>query len=388
MRKINVKMIAHKGANQEVFDKGLQLLSDYVPEDTFQFTHTNPDVIFLTTGGSEKEAVEVAAKMENAGIWAHEEDNAYASGTEIKAYFNYHQKKSFLWDIRDKNFPEKVKHLQKIIHARETLNNQQLGLLGNVSDWLVASDVSETILKERFGIDLVPISWAALPSFKKCKRSENFDKQYDTGENNKLIAASQVHSLMQKTIHDNLLDAITVECFPLVKEQGVTACLSLALLNDRKIPAGCEGDLTSITGMMFANALLGEIPWMANINKITPETAKFAHCTIPVSKVNEYTIPTHFETDLSTAIQGDLKAETLTVFRFDAELKKIFISLAQVIDRPKSPNACRTQIEVKMPPEDLQKLREQPLGNHHLFMDGDQREIINLAAKWFGIEVV
>ncbi len=381
-------MIAHKGAGQEIFDKGLQLLSDYVPEDTFQFTHTHPDVIFFITGGSEKEATEITAKMSHVGMWAHEEDNSYASATETKAYLDIHGKTSFLTDIRDEDFPQKVKYLQQIINTSETLNNKQLGLIGRVSDWLVASDVSETTLKERFGIDLVPISWAALPSFKKCKRSEDFDQQYNTGENPKLIAASQVHSLMQKTIHDNLLDAITVECFPLVKEKGVTACLSLALLNDRQIPAGCEGDLTSITGMMFARSLLGEIPWMANINKVTPETAKFAHCTIPASKVNEFTIPTHFETDLSTAIQGDLKAETLTVFRFDAELKKMFLSLAQVISRPKSPNACRTQIEVKMPPEDLHKLREHPLGNHHLFLEGDQREILKLAAKWFRINVV
>ncbi|MFO7864963.1 MAG: hypothetical protein R6U85_13275 [Salinivirgaceae bacterium] len=387
VRKIKVKMVAHKGAPDSVFEEGRRMLEQVVPDDCIEFVQAEPNVLFFVTGGSERSAAETAAKLHRVGLWAHESENSYASAIETKAYFDQHNKNCYLWDIGDSHFQEQVLNLQKTMQAKRTLKNRQLGLLGDVSEWLLASDIPAVTLKERFGIDLVPISWDAVPLYKTCDASPEFDKQFGTA-NPKLHEASQVHGLLQKTIRDNALDAITVECFPLVKEHGVTACLSLSLLNDLQIPAGCEGDLTAITGMMFAQALTGAIPWMANTNKIGHDIANFAHCTVPLSQVNKHTIPTHFETNEGTAIQGELSAEVLTVFRFDAMLEKMFVSLAQVIDRPKSATACRTQIVVKMPPADLLKLKNKPLGNHHLFLEGDYRERLSFAAQWFGLEVL
>jgi L-fucose isomerase-like protein len=387
VRKIKVKMVAHKGAPDSVFEKGEKLLAQAVSDEHIEFVEADPDVIFFVTGGSERSAAETAAKRHWVGLWAHESDNSYASAIETKAYFNQHNKDCFLWDIGDTNFKELALNLQMTLQAKRSLKNRQLGLLGDVSEWLLASDISDVTLKDRFGIDLVPISWDAVPLYKTCDPSPEFDEQFGTA-NPKLNEASQVHGLLQKTIRDNALDAITIECFPLVKEYGVTACLSLSLLNDLDIPAGCEGDLTAITGMMFAQALTGKIPWMANTNKIGRDTAKFAHCTVPLSQVKKYTVPTHFETNEGTAIQGELSAEVLTVFRFDALLEKMFVSLAQVINRPKSEKACRTQIEVQMPTADLLKLKTQPLGNHHLFLAGDHRERLSFAAQWFGISIL
>lgn len=387
-RKIHIKAVAFGGANPDVFKTAKQTIEKLIPQDVFVFTDKHPDVIFFVTGGSEMSAIDACSKLSHVVLWSSEEENAHASATEVTAWLNAEDKKSLHWDINDESFFENVMGLYHVLRGSEMLNNQQLGLLGSVSEWLVASDVLSQDIKNRFGVDLVPVTWDALPSYKECGRSEVFDKQFKTADNVKLIEASKVHTLIQKTIDDNHLDAITVECFPLVKEHKVTACLSLSLLNDLKIPAGCEGDLTAIVGMMFANAVLGEIPWMANTIKVSRQTAKFAHCTVPVSHLNSFTIPTHYETNEGTAIQGDIKAETLTIFRFDAKLEKMFISLARVIDRPKSANACRTQIEVTMPEDDLKKLKINPLGNHHLFLEGDFRSTLTLAAKWFSIEVL
>lgn len=388
MRKLKVKMLAFANASQDIFDYGLSILEQYVPQNTFEFTHTNPDVLFFITGGSEKAAVEIMKHQQRIVLWSHAGDNSNASATEVKARLNTDGKNSLLLDVDDAHFPAHAKYLQQVIAGFESMKNQQLGLLGEVSEWLVASDISAPLLKSKFGVDLVPVSWDALPSYEKCAPSEKFNAHFNVDQQPELIKASRVHQLMEKTIRDNHLDAITVECFPLVKEQSVTACLSLSLLNDENIPAGCEGDLTSIIGMMFIKSLTNQIPWMANTVKVTDTRAKFAHCTVPTKMVNNFTIPTHYETNLGTAIQGDVSAEILTVFRFDNQLENVFISVCRVAERPKSNNACRTQIIAEMPEEDLKSLQNYPLGNHHLFFEGDYRELLNVAVKWLGLDVV
>lgn len=54
---------------------------------------------------------------------------------------------------------------------------------------------------------------------------------------------------LKEVICTNQLDAITLECFDMVNNHSVTACLALALLNSRGVVAGCEGDLVSLPGM-------------------------------------------------------------------------------------------------------------------------------------------
>lgn len=388
MRKLDIQMLAYAGAGQEVYDRGMELLEQYVPEDTFRFNHVNPDILFFITGGSEKEAIEACKHRQKIVLWSYEGENSNAAATEVKARLDMEGKTCFIWNIQNADFDANVHHLRQMITGIENLNNKQLGLVGEVSDWLVASDISTRHIKNTFGIDLVPIAWEALPAYHNCEPSDEFNQHFSTGNNTAVQKASRVHRLIQKIIHDNHLDAITVECFPLVRKNSVTACLSLALLNDNHIPAGCEGDLTSIIGMMFAKNVISVIPWMANTVKTEKHHAKFAHCTVPASMVNHYKITTHYETGLGTAIQGELKPETLTVFRFNNKLNKAFIAHARVIKRPQSNNACRTQIVTEMAENDLHSLRNNPLGNHLLFVPGDQRFPLQMAAGWMNMEII
>lgn len=388
MRKLRIKFLAFNGAPDELYEKGYKLLDTHFPEEIYEVVDTKPDVLFFLSGGSEREAINAGAFIDQIVLLSHEEDNSHAAASEVKAYLDAEEQKSVLWSIYEKNIKQKAIALYNTFNAMEKLDNQQLGLLGTVSEWLIKSDIHVHTLKEKFGVDLAPISWDAIPSFKDCEEDVDFLNHFKADKNPKLNEAAQVHSLIKKTIEENHFDAITVECFPLVKEQKVTACLSLSFLNDLNIPAGCEGDIVSITGMMFCKAFLNKIPWMANTIKITGDKATFAHCTVPLSYVKNYTIPTHFETDEGTAIQGYLKPDTLTVLRFDNELKKAFVSSGMVTQRPNSPFSCRTQVEIALPKDDLKKLIKNPLGNHHLILEGDYTIDFKTAFEWLDIEVI
>jgi L-fucose isomerase-like protein len=388
MRKLRIKFLTHTGAPDEVYEKGYKLLDLNFPEEIYEVVDTKPDILFFLTGGSEREAINAGAFIEKIVLLTHDEDNSHAAATEVKAYLDTEDQASVVWSIYESNIRQKAIALYNTFNALEKLRDQELGLIGTISDWLIASDIDPVILKDKFGIYFAPLTWDAIPSFKSCEPSEDFLNHFKSDNNPKLKEAAQIHTLLKKTIKENHLDAITVECFPLVKEQKVTACLSLSLLNDLGIPAGCEGDIVSITGMMFTKALIDIIPWMANTVKVTHESAIFAHCTVPLSYVKSYTIPTHFETDEGTAIQGILKPDVVTVFRFDNQLKKAFVASGIIKDRPKSPHNCRTQIEVSLPAEKLNKLRNNPLGNHHLIIEGDLTLELKTAFEWINVEVI
>jgi L-fucose isomerase-like protein len=186
-------------------------------------------------------------------------------------------------------------------------------------------------------------------------------------------------------IRDNNLDAIAVECFSLVQERKVTACLALAQLNAEGTVAACEGDLASMAGMMAVKALTGSVPWMANTTRLTDSSLVLTHCTAPFDLLKDMTLRTHYETGLSLAVDGEIKPSEVTVCRFSEKLDHAFIAAGRVISRPHLEDACRTQVEIELSPEPLRELRERPLGNHLLLLPGHHCELLRLACRYKGI---
>jgi len=227
-----------------------------------------------------------------------------------------------------------------------------------------------------------------LAHYSEFKASGPFLDSFSGEKHIDLTETAKVSELLTNTIQKWNLDAITVECFPLVKKNSVTACLPLAKFNNDGIPAGCEGDLTAIAGMMLCRELTGIIPWIANINKATDEVCMFSHCTIAPGLVSGFSIKTHFETGKGTAVEGSFKGDLITVFRFDNTLSKAFIATANITGRPKSGTACRTQIEVKLTENEVKLLRQSPLGNHHLIFPGDCKKLLHFACILLGIDVL
>jgi L-fucose isomerase-like protein len=197
-----------------------------------------------------------------------------------------------------------------------------------------------------------------------------------------------VHTTLLETIAREKLDAITVGCFDLVRKHEVTACLSLAHLSDQGIAAGCEGDTCSAAAMMFAKAICGIIPWMANVAMVSANMLRLAHCTTPTLLLSEFEVDTHYETGLGTAIAGKFAGEDITIFRFDKELQKAFITQGKITSTHKRLHACRTQIEVAINEQDALLLRENPLGNHHLVLPGKNAAMLADACALCGIQLV
>ncbi|WP_321322539.1 hypothetical protein [Labilibaculum sp.] len=389
MIQLRVKILAFKEADAKYLDLGKKRLLNMLPEfaDHFQFVDGDANILFVLSGGSEYAATQLVEKGKFYLILSNELDNSNAAALEIKAWMNREGIGSVLLSN-----PEEMKAYMssylKVVSAIEALKGKQLGLIGNVSDWLIASGVERNVLMSKLGINLKQIDWKSLCSFEDAETNADFLGEFEYNNEEEKVNASKIYNILNDCIKKEKLDAITVECFPLVRQKSVTACLALSLLNDQQIPAGCEGDLASIVGMMFAKEISGSIPWMANVAKISEESTLFAHCTIGTNLLSDYKVTTHFETGLGTAIQGMYRYNDITVFRFNSELNKAFITTGEVLDRPRYATACRTQIEVKLSLSAITKLKKNPLGNHHLILQGNQLEKLQLACGLLGIELV
>ncbi len=387
MDKLNIKLLAFPDAPDAVFTDAVSRIDKLISPINYTLTENNPDVLFFLSGGSEQSAVKLVSEGRFYILIGSRHENAYASATEVKAYLNDLNIQSVLMDEEDPGTAVFLNDFIIVKQALKQLNGKNLGLIGKVSDWLVSSAVPSSILKEKFGINLSVIPWSDLPHFTEFEASGPFLETFSAATCIDLTETAKVNELLSDTIQKRNLDAITVECFPLVRKNSVTACLPLAKFNNEGIPAGCEGDLTAITGMMLCRELTGIIPWIANINKVTDEVCLFSHCTIAPGLVTSYSVTTHFETGVGTAIEGDFKADLVTIFRFDNKFSKAFIATANITGRPKSATACRTQIEVKLTPNEVKLLRQSPLGNHHLVFPGDCKSLLNTACSVLGIEV-
>lgn len=389
LERLRVKLLAFPAAEMGVFDKAKKKYMGLFNPEQVEFVNDKPDVLMFLTGGSERIAIESVQEYRFYLILASKEGNSWASATEVKAWMNQHNIASILVNADSPGAPEVVENFYYALNGIRHLHGQRLGVVGNTSDWLVASDVSPFLLQSRMGIEQVNISWSDIVFDEVKQVAPDFTSLFGNAENKaELIESGKIYEGLASLIPFYRLNALSVECFPLVNQTGHTACLGLAKLNYENIPSACEADNCSAAGLMFANEVCKTIPWMANTVFVEGNKALFAHCTAPVNLLSSFKVDTHYETNKGQAVAGEVKAEEVTVFRFDNTLNRMFVTLAKVTGRPKLKTACRTQLEVEISDTANKYFTSNPFGNHHLLIPGNKVEVLKLAAKLLRMEIV
>lgn len=381
MYRLKLFPASFKGAPESLFREAKDRIEDILLPTLVTFTGTSPDVIYFISGGSEREALEKLDSSKFQILAAFGGNNAYASASEVHAYAKRQGFRTLFLSLDNSLSFDTLRQLQVVREGLGRLRGQNLGLIGEVSDWLVASSVDPDILKDKMGIHLLQLPWKEAGKYTDHAISLKFIEKYDQNFSPGMEDASRVSVLLGEVIKEHQLDAITVECFSLVQKNGVTACLALSDLNDLGVPSGCEGDVVSIAGMMLAKEITGQIPWMANLAGIHGNKVLFAHCTAPTNLLGDFSIKTHYETNKGTAIEGYFKGDAVTIFRFDSVFNRAFVTEGTIVDRPTHPFACRTQVEVLLRPESIRSLSTDPLGNHHLVLPGNLADLIRMASR-------
>lgn len=352
-------------------DRSIEILNRFFEDFEYEITDEATDVIFVASGGSEQYAKALYNVRNNITLLCHRENNSFAAAIEIASYMRAEGKRVSLVDVFAPNALDEFIEVQKINKAIFSLVNQKAALIGEVSDWLIISDIDREIIKEKLGVVLLHLPWDSLDDYKDKAPSVRFNAHFPKHKPDLLAATSSVYSLLEEVITKHHLSAIGVECFSMVMRDKVTACLPLAVLNSNNTVAACEGDICSMIGKMIIRSLIDAIPWQANIAEIKEESILFAHCTAPLNLLSSFNITTHFETGVGTAIQGTFEKGKVGAFRVNSKLDKYMLLEGEIIDTPQHHFACRTQVEFKTSIEQTNLLMNASLGNHHLLFPAE-----------------
>ena len=358
-----------------------------------------PLLYVVLTGGTETRLLALRQRRterepgEPTLLVAHPAQNSLPAALETLARVHQLGGRGRIVYLQGPGDAEGLLHLEDAVRdltVRRSLHEARIGLIGEPSDWLVASSPTPEVVRETWGPRIVRLDVAEVIRRYPRAPAAALASSLSAGAHSvegpgaaQIDEATRVHPVLRGLVDAEGLDALTVRCFDLVSELRTSSCLALAELNDEGVIAGCEGDLVSTVAMLWIHRLLGRIPWMANPAQVEERrnTLLLAHCTVPTSIVDRYRLRTHFESGLGVGLSGDIPPGDVTLVRIGgARMEDIWLAEGTSLATEPKEDLCRTQLEVRLSRGSVADLLRAPLGNHLVLTAG--RHADRLHAWW------
>ncbi len=338
--------------------------------------------IFVQSGGSENAFLRIYDQISDKPcyILSTLHSNSLAASMEILSYMIDHGKKGAILHGDGKTVAKKLKALAQANEALKKLRGAKFGVIGDPSDWLIASMANEPVLKEKLGISLVNIPMSELEeevakqAYEPNRWTEELlSKGYDKEQMEK---AFYVYGGFRRLVDKYGLHGVTVRCFDLLTSVFTTGCLGLAILNADGVYGGCEGDIPSLISMAILGDLTDKPVFLCNPSRIDTVNQEmvFAHCTLPINMPYTYELTTHYESGIGVAIAGSIPEGDMTIFKTSGDLSRHFVKKGEILANLREPSLCRSQIKIKL--DDYSYFLTNPIHNHHLIVTGDEVEAV------------
>ena len=309
----------------------------------------NHQCVAVLTGGSEALFLRLVDEgkvslKEPIFIIASGYSNSLAASLEILAWIQQH-----------KGSGRVVTSPEQINNSVLKRTNLRLGVIGEPSDWLIASKVDDAYIYEQTGIRMVHIPIEEVSSL----------GEVDGG----MAGAEQIYQRLKEIVARYNLNGLTLRCFDLLTTVKNTGCIALSHLNDEGIPASCEGDIPLLLTMILAKQKYGQIGFQVNPARIGDDGKMlFAHCTIPLKMTTSHVFDTHFESGIGVGIHGELPLGKYRLMKLSTDLTQLVDEPVELVANQYEQNLCRTQVWLQATPKLAHQLLTQPLQNHHLLI--------------------
>ncbi|PKM73374.1 MAG: hypothetical protein CVU91_05465 [Firmicutes bacterium HGW-Firmicutes-16] len=341
-------------------------------------------IFFIASGGAEESFKAVFKEVEGPYILLTTPAyNSLAAAMEILGYLNEIGAKGEILHGSVEAIAKRIGVLERVAHAKKQLRSMRLGAIGDpTASGLISSVADPKKVYDACGMKIVDINMQELvDEYHKGGYVENtYTKQlkamnYSADEVEKAL---NVYGASKRLVEKYDLQAVTVRCFGLLSAIQTTGCLALAILNSEGIPAACECDTKSAVSMSIMYALTGEPSFMANPSCMDPEMSEiiFAHCTLPISMPDSYTLTTHFESGIGVAVSGDMAPGPMTIFKCNDDLTRHYAGEAELIETMHRSDLCRTQMRLKLK-DGTDYFAHSPISNHHMICRGEWTDVIN-----------
>ena len=391
------------------FLSSLELPFELKDNDFADYGSHDLDLIFVRTGGTEGVFKRLLPQLRAQStkpfyLLASDKSNSLAASLEILSYLRQQGMQGEILHGSAQYVSSRILMLNRVGEAEQKLRQCRLGVIGEPSDWLIASPKEASRVKQNLGVELVDIpmselldTMATIPQAPDVKSmlaiSESSDSvrcSCDTVTSSSALRdvssvadslpdAYRIYLALKLLIQKYQLQGFTLRCFDLLDTVHNTGCWALAKLNSEGIVAGCEGDVPTMLTMMVVRALCGISSFQANPASINTETGEilFAHCTIPFDMTQHYEYDTHYESGIGVGIRGYVQEGPVTICKLSGDLKRYFITEGQLIYNQAKPDLCRTQLMVRLDdPSQTSYFLTNPIGNHHVIVLGRHAEAL------------
>ena len=371
----------------DAFLKGIFPEGDYLfkGSDFSDFGTHALDLIYVRTGGAESIFKALLPEMLARGIERYYlltsgKSNSLAASLEILSYLRQQGLRGEVLHGGDAYVAGRIRTLEAVQEARARLRDMRIGVIGQPSDWLIASQADPIALLDKFGLRMVevPMEELLIEIGRAQGEPAPAEQEMASKVRDAYPGAVKIYNALKVLVERHQLDAFTLRCFDLLSTVGNTGCLALACFNSEGVPASCEGDVPALLSMMIAHALTGVTGFQANPARIDVRTGEmlFAHCTIPFNMVEDWQFDTHFESGIGVGIHGIFPAGPVTVFKVSGDLKRHFVAEGDLLDNQYEDNLCRTQVNLRLTPADARYFLTDPIGNHHIIFPGHCKALL------------
>ena len=246
-------------------------------EDYSSYGTADLSLIYVRTGGTEglfKQLYESnpLVRQKRILLLTSGKSNSLAASMEILSWLRGQGADGEILHGTAEYVAQKIMLLAKVSIALRELRGKKIGIIGQPSDWLIASSFDSDVIRKELGIETEEIDMQELlTEIRKRDYPVDARKRLQTCPSDYFIGALEIYGALKRIITRHNLNAITLRCFDLLTSVRNTGCLALALLNQEGIPSSCEGDVPALLTMMISHALTGETGFQANPSCIDPD---------------------------------------------------------------------------------------------------------------------
>ena len=302
-------------------------------------------LLFGPERGTEQLGMSVVARWNGpVAILAHPGDNALAAAMEILALARSVGHAGIIVQ-GSRGWREEISLAVTLAKTHSSLRRAVIGSLGSRDIEVMSPWALEGAVREVWGPQLVHLPLGELVRY---SREADADAAQDIASQMQaaaerviepdagaILGSARIYLGLRRIVEEYGLDAVAVNCFPLLTPLANTACYALARLNDEGVPATCEADIPSCLTMLFMWYLTSQPCFLANPSSIDLQTGTvvFVHCSIPPTMCARYSLRSHYESNLGVGITGELEPGPVTVVRIGGrELRDLYAVRGQLAE--------------------------------------------------------
>lgn len=344
-------------------------------------------VVVVLTGGAEEEVLSQAASYNVLLAWPHYNSlpSALEAATALREGGRYAKVLALPAPLASPSEP--LLRALRLISLMKT-GIPKFGVVGRPNRWLVASGLAGAAAEE------MPLE-ETLEGLNPGDGMEEARRIAEGAEASDFSAADLAPIVAYARRLEELAKrrgwaglTLGCWCFDLeaVRKMRWTPCISLTLLNQRGLPAACEGDLRALFSMYVLSRLSSKPAWLSNVNVARGDLLVLTHDGAPLAMAPRYSVARRMLTGAPAAIKTRIPpGSPATLLRVSGDLRRALLLRAVTVE-PEEVEACNAQAGFKLINSTASDVLSAGLGNHLAYVlddvyDEAKEYLLHLGAK-------